>query len=57
MHLQPVFAGAPVVGGDVAAQHFERGLSLPSGSRLADELVEEIGGRILACGAADVRSS
>lgn len=37
MHLQPVFAGAPVVGGDVAGELFEKGLCLPSGSSLTDE--------------------
>jgi dTDP-4-amino-4,6-dideoxygalactose transaminase len=34
MHLQPVFAGYPLVGGGVAAQLFDRGLCLPSGSNL-----------------------
>jgi dTDP-4-amino-4,6-dideoxygalactose transaminase len=34
MHLQPVFAGAPVVGGSVSARHFTRSVSLPSSSRL-----------------------
>ncbi len=37
MHLQPFFAGAPMVGGDVSASLFERGLCLPSGSVLADD--------------------
>ena len=36
MHLQPVFADAPVVGGEVAADLFARGLCLPSGSSLTD---------------------
>jgi dTDP-4-amino-4,6-dideoxygalactose transaminase len=36
MHLQPVFADAAVVGGDVAAGLFERGLCLPSGSSLTE---------------------
>jgi len=36
MHLQPVFAEAPVYGGDVSASLFERGLCLPSGSALTD---------------------
>ena len=36
MHLQPVFAGCPVVGGAVAAGLFERGLCLPSGTSLTD---------------------
>jgi dTDP-4-amino-4,6-dideoxygalactose transaminase len=34
MHLQPVFASNPVVGGRVAERLFEQSLSLPSGSRL-----------------------
>jgi pyridoxal phosphate-dependent aminotransferase EpsN len=37
MHLQPVFAEAPVYGGEVSARLFERGLCLPSGSALADD--------------------
>ena len=37
MHLQPVFAGAPVVGGAVAEEVFDRGLCLPSGSSLTDD--------------------
>lgn len=36
MHLQPVFAGNPVVGGGVAEGLFARSLSLPSGSWLTD---------------------
>jgi pyridoxal phosphate-dependent aminotransferase EpsN len=36
MHLQPVFAGARAIGGAVAAELFERGICLPSGSRLTD---------------------
>jgi dTDP-4-amino-4,6-dideoxygalactose transaminase len=35
MHLQPLYAGAPAFGGAVAAELFERGLCLPSGSNLA----------------------
>jgi len=39
MHLQPVFADCPIIGGDVAEQLFAEGLCLPSGSNLtADEL-------------------
>ncbi|MGH9891990.1 MAG: DegT/DnrJ/EryC1/StrS family aminotransferase, partial [bacterium] len=34
MHLQPVFAEYPSVGGAVSAQLFDRGLCLPSGSSL-----------------------
>ena len=37
MHLQPVFAGSPVYGGDVSARLFERGLCLPSGSAMTDD--------------------
>jgi len=37
MHLQPVFSGCRVVGGEVAAELFERGLCLPSGSSLTPE--------------------
>ena len=36
MHLQPVFRGCAVRGGDVAADLFDRGLCLPSGSSLTD---------------------
>jgi dTDP-4-amino-4,6-dideoxygalactose transaminase len=36
MHLQPVFAGLPCHGGGVAADLFERGLCLPSGSSLTE---------------------
>ncbi|MBK9035505.1 MAG: aminotransferase class I/II-fold pyridoxal phosphate-dependent enzyme [Myxococcales bacterium] len=36
MHLQPIFAGAPVRGGARAAALFERGLCLPSGSSLTE---------------------
>jgi dTDP-4-amino-4,6-dideoxygalactose transaminase len=36
LHLQPVFEGAPTVGGRVCAAIFERGLCLPSGSSLSD---------------------
>jgi len=37
MHLQPLFAGEPVVGGAVAERIFETGLCLPSGSSLTDD--------------------
>jgi dTDP-4-amino-4,6-dideoxygalactose transaminase len=36
LHLQPVFAGAPTVGGTVCAGIFERGLCLPTGSALSE---------------------
>lgn len=37
MHLQPVFASCQYFGGDVAADLFNRGLCLPSGSALSEE--------------------
>jgi pyridoxal phosphate-dependent aminotransferase EpsN len=36
MHLQPVFRGCRVIGGAVAADLFERGLCLPSGTQMTD---------------------
>jgi len=36
LHLQPLFADTPVVGGGVSAHIFEQGLCLPSGSSLSD---------------------
>jgi len=37
LHLQPVFAGVPRVGGAVCARIFERGLCLPTGSALSED--------------------
>ncbi len=37
MHLQPVFADAPRVGGSVAARLFATSVSLPSGGRITDD--------------------
>ncbi len=37
LHLQPLFADTPTVGGDVAARIFDHGLCLPSGSNLSDD--------------------
>jgi dTDP-4-amino-4,6-dideoxygalactose transaminase len=42
LHLQPLFVDTSVVGGEVAAQIFERGLCLPSGSNLTDEDLERV---------------
>jgi dTDP-4-amino-4,6-dideoxygalactose transaminase len=42
MHLQPVFADAPTVGGDVAAGIFASGLCLPSGSALSDDACHRV---------------
>jgi dTDP-4-amino-4,6-dideoxygalactose transaminase len=37
LHLQPVFAGEEILGGDVSAGIFATGLCLPSGSNLSDD--------------------
>jgi pyridoxal phosphate-dependent aminotransferase EpsN len=42
MHLQPLFAGAPSIGGEVAADLFERGLCLPSGSSLTETDLDRV---------------
>lgn len=42
MHLQPVFAHHPVVGGAVAEDLFSHGLCLPSGSNLAQGDLERV---------------
>lgn len=42
MHLQPVFAGTPYYGGNVAETLFDQGLCLPSGSLLSEEEFERI---------------
>ncbi len=42
MHQQPVFAGAPMVGGAVADRLFATGLCLPSGSSMTPEIQAEV---------------
>ncbi|WP_242393683.1 aminotransferase class I/II-fold pyridoxal phosphate-dependent enzyme [Anaeromyxobacter oryzisoli] len=42
MHLQPLHAGCPRYGGEVAEELFERGLCLPSSSSLAPEDQAEV---------------
>ena len=42
LHLQPVFAGCPYRGGEVAERLFERGLCLPSGSAMTDADLERV---------------
>ena len=42
LHLQPVFADCPVVGGDVCAGLFARGLCLPSGSSLTSTDLDRV---------------
>ncbi len=46
MHLQPVFAAAPVVGGAVAEEVFARGVCLPSGQRMTDADVDRVAGHV-----------
>jgi pyridoxal phosphate-dependent aminotransferase EpsN len=42
MHLQPLFADAPMYGGDVCAGLFARGLCLPSGTAMGDEELRRV---------------
>ncbi|CAN5925696.1 aminotransferase class I/II-fold pyridoxal phosphate-dependent enzyme [soil metagenome] len=49
MHLQPVFANCEAIGGAVAADLFDRGLCLPSGSSLRPEEREEIASIVRGC--------
>jgi pyridoxal phosphate-dependent aminotransferase EpsN len=49
MHLQPVFAGCDTAGGSVAAELFEHGLCLPSGSALSAEDLAEIAAIVRGC--------
>ncbi len=49
MHVQPVFRGCLVRGGDVAEDLFRRGLCLPSGTALTDEDITRIAECIRRC--------
>lgn len=42
MHLQPVFAGCRVCGGQVSERLFERGLCLPSGTAMSEADLESV---------------
>ncbi|MDH3752614.1 MAG: aminotransferase class I/II-fold pyridoxal phosphate-dependent enzyme [Acidimicrobiia bacterium] len=42
MHLQPVFAGAPMRGGAVCENVFTTGLCLPTGSSMTDDQIERV---------------
>ena len=42
LHLQPVFAGVPTIGGEVAEDLFARGVCLPSGSAMDDPDVDRV---------------
>lgn len=48
MHLQPVFAGARVRGGEVSRHIFEHGLCLPSGSQLSESDQDRVIATVLA---------
>src|SRR5262249_59991342 len=53
MHLQPVFRDCEMAGGPVAEDLFDRGLCLPSGSRMTAEQID----RVVALVAATPRRS
>jgi pyridoxal phosphate-dependent aminotransferase EpsN len=42
LHLQPLFAGAPMYGGAVCEDLFNRGLCLPSGTAMGDEELRRV---------------
>jgi dTDP-4-amino-4,6-dideoxygalactose transaminase len=48
LHLQPVYAEAPTVGGSVAASIYNQGLCLPSGSRLEAGDLDRVTATIMA---------
>jgi dTDP-4-amino-4,6-dideoxygalactose transaminase len=52
MHLQPVFAGAEMHGGNVSERLFEDGLCLPSGAGLSSEDRDRVIIAVKACFAA-----
>lgn len=49
MHLQPVFQGYEVVGGEVAEDLFNRGLCLPSGSNLTEAELQRVVDVVRGC--------
>jgi len=49
MHLQPLYSGYEVVGGEVADELFEFGLCLPSGSNLTDEEKHRVVAAVRSC--------
>lgn len=42
LHLQPLFAGAETIGGQVSQSLFERGICLPSGAGLSEDEVSSV---------------
>lgn len=49
MHLQPVFAGCAMRGGEVCEDLFARGLCLPSGSALSESDLDRVASAVVAC--------
>jgi dTDP-4-amino-4,6-dideoxygalactose transaminase len=47
MHLQPVFAGLPAIGGERAERAFDLGLCLPSGSSMTDDDLNRVADTLL----------
>ena len=48
MHMQPVFKGCSIVGGEVSQTLFKTGLCLPSGTSLSEEDLDRICGLIVS---------
>jgi len=42
MHMQPIFADYSAIGGEVAEEYFEKGLCLPSDTKMTDEDLERV---------------
>ncbi len=57
MHLQPVFAACETVGGAVAAEFFEHGLCLPSGSNLTPAELARVCTIVRACAQPSVKNA
>ncbi|GAB3317377.1 DegT/DnrJ/EryC1/StrS family aminotransferase [Hymenobacter humi] len=49
LHLQPLFQGAPMYGGDVCADLFARGLCLPSGTAMTDADLRRVAEALAEC--------
>jgi dTDP-4-amino-4,6-dideoxygalactose transaminase len=49
MHLQPIFQKYAAIGGEIAANLFDRGLCLPSGSNLTNAELDRVITAIIAC--------
>ena len=49
MHLQPLYKGYEIVGGEVSEQIFKNGLCLPSGTAMSEDDLERIIGIVCGC--------